>query len=177
MKQSLWLCFGLAAMVGCSEEGGSTTNPSPSSNPPPPASNPPPPSSGGTTGATTMVQVGPNGSMSFVPSMVSINVGDTVMWDWPAGSLPHTVTSGTPGNADGNFCSLPGGAAPSPSACNSTSYAVSGPSSYSHTFSAAGTFPYFCEIHGAAMTGTVTVNAAPSSGGGGTTGGGGGSGY
>jgi plastocyanin len=122
-----------------------------------------------------MVQVGPNGSTSFVPSTISINVNDTVMWDWPAGSLPHTVTSGTPGNADGKFCS--NGGTQSAAACNSTSYAVAGPHSYSHQFTAAGTYPYYCTIHGAAMTGTVTVHAAGSSGGGGGTTGGGGSGY
>src|SRR5262249_26208306 len=43
--------------------------------------------------ATVDVQVGtgPMG-MSFSPSTVTINVGDTVHWMW-VGSLPHTVTS------------------------------------------------------------------------------------
>jgi plastocyanin len=30
--------------------------------------------------------------------------------------------------------------------------------SFSHTFTSAGSFPYFCMIHGSMMTGMVVVN-------------------
>ncbi|HZS41465.1 MAG TPA: plastocyanin/azurin family copper-binding protein [Polyangia bacterium] len=151
MKQPLMLlaCV-LGAAIGC---GGETPAPAPTPAPTPTPSSMPPP----TTGATThTVTVGPNGSMMFAPSQISINVGDTVEWNWPAGSLPHTVTSGTPGAPDGQFCS--NGQQPSVQACSGAAYAMTGPATYSHTFSAAGSFPYFCQVHGALMTGMVTVN-------------------
>jgi plastocyanin len=75
------------------------------------------------------------------------------MWTWASG--PHTVTSGTPGNADGRFCS--NGGAQTPAACNSISYAQGAGATYSHTFTMAATYPYYCTVHGAAMTGTVVV--------------------
>jgi len=30
---------------------------------------------------------------------------------------------------------------------------------FQHTFTTAGTFPYFCGVHTTMMTGTITVNA------------------
>jgi plastocyanin len=117
------------------------------------------PQSSTTTSTSAMVQVGPNGQLAFAPAMVTINVGGTVTWTWDSG--PHTVTSGRPGQADGNFCSLPPGTAVSAAACASTNYAASPPYTYAHTFSTVGSFPYYCTVHGAAMTGTVVVVAAP----------------
>jgi plastocyanin len=110
---------------------------------------------------TVMVAVGPNNSLSFVPQTVTINVGDTVQWNWSSTSVPHTVTSGTVPTADGKFCSLPSGSAVSATTCNSSAYAQTAPATYSHTFTTAGMYPYFCEVHGTAMTGMVVVNAAP----------------
>jgi plastocyanin len=101
----------------------------------------------------------------FSPSAVTITTGGTVNWTWPSGSLPHTVTSGVPGMPDGKFCSLPAGQMPSAQACSGLAYAVTGPATYSHTFTTPGTFPYFCQVHGAMMTGSVTVIAASSTGG------------
>jgi plastocyanin len=111
--------------------------------------------------------------MTFSPSTVTINVGDTVRWTW-TGSLPHTVTSGAPGAVDGKFCSVPAGTTPSVATCDSISYAQGNGAVYSNTFTSAGTFPYFCEVHGAMMSGTVIVGASSSGGGGGGSGGGGG---
>jgi len=73
----------------------------------------------------------------FVPAAVTIDVGGTVTWNW-TGSNPHTVTAD-----DGSF---------------ESAQQTSG--SFTHTFDTAGTFGYFCEVHGQAMSGTVTVNAA-----------------
>jgi plastocyanin len=121
--------------------------------------------------------VGAGESFSFSPQTVNINVGDTVAWQWVSTSIPHTVTSGTPGAADGVFCSVPAGTTMNVANCNSVSYAKTAPNSFSQTFATAGTFAYFCEVHGAMMTGTVVVGSGTSSGGGGGTGGTGGGGY
>lgn len=87
----------------------------------------------------------------FSPISVRISAGDTVRWTWTAGG--HTVTSGTCCEADDNFCS--------PSDFNCDLGAPSGAGAvYSHTFNSPGTFQYFCTQHGAAMTGTVTVDPA-----------------
>jgi LysM repeat protein/plastocyanin len=78
-------------------------------------------------------------SNAYIPSVITITVGTTVQWT-NLDPTNHTVSSGAPGALDGKF--------QSPLAQNQT---------FSHTFSTVGTYPYFCEIHGAAMTGTVVV--------------------
>src|SRR5207247_6142080 len=48
------------------------------------------------TAATTVtVQVAPGGDLSFSPSSVSIQPGDTVRWVWASAGMAHSVTSGT----------------------------------------------------------------------------------
>jgi plastocyanin len=118
--------------------------------------------------STVTVTVGAGAQTAFAPQTVSINPGDTILWQWDGG--PHTVTSGAPGAPDGKFCSLASGT-PSPTSCDSTSYAQSS-GTYSFMFNAAGNYPYFCEIHGAMMTGTVVVGGSGGGGGGGGPGGG-----
>jgi plastocyanin len=84
-----------------------------------------------------------DGGLKFNPASVTIQVGDTVKWTWSAGT--HSTTSGTPGAPDGIW----------DSGIQST------PFTFSHTFSDAGSFPYFCRPHGACcgMIGSVTVRA------------------
>jgi plastocyanin len=86
-------------------------------------------------------------SSSFNPNFVTINQGDTVTWNWTFGGT-HTVTSDT-GLFDSGFLSS---------------------GSYSYTFNDAGTFGYYCQLHGSSgfggnpgfgMWGQVTVNAVP----------------
>jgi PKD repeat protein len=77
-------------------------------------------------------------------SSTTVNVGDTVQWNWVGGF--HTSTSGAcpPCSGDGKWAS--GGR---------------GSGSFSHTFTEADrgtTNPYFCEIHGSIMTGVIHVN-------------------
>jgi plastocyanin len=108
------------------------------------------------TAKTVDVSVGPGGTLSFAPSGVDINAGDTVNWTWASAAIPHTVTSGTAPSADGAFCS--NGGAQNAGACAGAGYAKTAPFSFQHTFAAAGTFPYFCEVHGAAMTGVIRVH-------------------
>jgi len=76
---------------------------------------------------------------------VTVNVGDTVTWSYPVGSFAHTTRS-TTGVWDSGIATplTPG-------------------QSFAHTFTAAGTFQYFCELH-PFMTGKVTVVAPPAPG-------------
>ena len=92
---------------------------------------------------------------TFTPSDITIDVGDTVQWDWVSGF--HNVVSGN-GAADGIFTS----GAP-----------VGPPMSFSVTFDEAfldanpvtgKRYDYFCQVHlGVGMTGSVTVDL-PASG-------------
>jgi plastocyanin len=98
---------------------------------------------------TRTVMVGSGGDFSFSPANLTINVGDTVRWTW--GSSGHNVVSGTGGNANGKFCS------PSDSGCT-TAPLLSAGTTYEHTFTQTGTFPYFCAAHfSLGMTGTIKV--------------------
>jgi plastocyanin len=92
------------------------------------------------------------GNNFFSPVDLSVAAGSTVTWNWAPGADEHNVTFD-----DG---------AHSP---------TQGSGSFPRTFSAAGTFPYHCAIHGAdVMHGTVTVASSGTSGGGGGSGMGGG---
>jgi plastocyanin len=78
----------------------------------------------------------------FEPKMITVNVGDTVVWK-NGGQHEHTVTAD-----DGSF--------------NSDDLAPG--KEFSHTFTKAGTFAYYCKYHGGphgvGMSGTVVVQAA-----------------
>jgi PKD repeat protein len=95
--------------------------------------------------ATRTVEVGPGGSMTFRDeeshnSTSTINVGDTINWTFEGF---HSTTSGScnPGcSPDGNWNS-----------------GTMSSGSFSHTFTTAGTFPYYCMVHLSAMTGSVVV--------------------
>jgi plastocyanin len=80
-------------------------------------------------------------NIAFNPQSRTVAVGTTVTWT-NKDSAPHTATSGTPGNPNGTFRSTQ----------------LTQGQTFSHTFSAAGTFPYYCEVHGAMMTGTIVVH-------------------
>jgi plastocyanin len=93
-----------------------------------------------------VVFVGQGGN-NFVDSVsgtstTTIHVGETVEWQWVAGS--HSTTSGPcpPCNPSGLW--------------NSGTTGVAG-FSFPHTFPAQGTIPYYCIPHGAEMTGQVIV--------------------
>ena len=99
------------------------------------------------------VTVGPNGMLVFSPDPVNISVGDTVRWTW--GSSFHSVTSGNPCTADGQFCS------PSDMNCSAGTLSNMG-AVYQHTFTQAGTYSYHCALHCEyGMTGTINVASAP----------------
>jgi plastocyanin/N-acetylneuraminic acid mutarotase len=95
------------------------------------------------------VAVGQGGDV-FVPDTVNISVGDTVRWTWAESG--HSVTSGDPCTADGQFCS------PNNTNCGQCMTSSQG-SMYEFTFTQAGSFSYFCCVHCAiGMTGVVNVS-------------------
>jgi len=76
----------------------------------------------------------------FLPGEVTIGIGDSVTWH-NDGTAAHTVTSGNPEDGpDGLF----------------DSGLFLGGDTFSHTFTEAGEYQYFCQIH-PWMTGTVIV--------------------
>jgi plastocyanin len=86
--------------------------------------------SGGTGSTSNSIAVADN---SFSPNATTVAVGTTVTWTW-TGASQHNVTfddgAASPTQATG---------------------------SYARAFTAAGTYAYHCTIHGAAMSGAVTV--------------------
>jgi plastocyanin len=83
-------------------------------------------------------------NIAFNPPTITIHVGQTVVWR-NDDTVPHTTTSGS---CSGNVCT------PAPGWDSGT---LNPGQSFSHTFDTAGTFGYYCRIHGAAMQGTVVV--------------------
>jgi plastocyanin len=104
----------------------------------------------GVTPVTHTVEVGPNGTFVFNPPTLTIHVGDTVQWTWK--SSGHSVNSGSSDCVgDDQFCS------PDDSDCAHAPLSNLD-ATYSHTFTVAGTYPYFCTPHcGFGMVGTITV--------------------
>ncbi len=90
---------------------------------------------------TTTVEVADN---SFQPGTVTVEPGGSVTWN-TTGNNPHTITA-----EDGSFDQSVGNGA-----------------TFEHTFESAGTYAYYCKIHGApggvGMSGTVVVEAASES--------------
>ena len=126
-----------AALSACGGGSDSTYGNGPTTNPG--TTNP-----GGSTGVNTNTVV--IADQTFNPGVVSVPVGTTVTWEWKACSddgyggygscVSHNVTFD-----DGSSIA---------SSTQSTG-------TFSRTFNAAGTFKYHCTIHGAAMSGQVTV--------------------
>lgn len=103
---------------------------------------PPTPTTVPTSTAARVVEVGLGGTR-FVDSRsgsgtTTIHAGETVEWQW-IGAF-HSSTSGTCCRGDGVWDS------------SAMSTGV-----FRHTFPTVGQFPYFCMVHGAAMTGVVVV--------------------
>src|SRR5579885_243671 len=109
-----------------------------------------------TSGSTVNVAINAGASTladkAFLPNPVTAYVGDTVTWT-NDDTQAHTVTSGTgpnDANKGNNFDSSP----------NYNPLLTPG-NSFSHVFTAAGTFPYFCQLH-PTMVGTVNVAGSSS---------------
>jgi plastocyanin len=77
---------------------------------------------------------------TFEPANLTINAGDTVMWEWNS-ALPHSVTAD-----DGSFDS---------------GTLTGDTNTFTQTLNTPGTYAYFCVVHGApggqGMAGTIVV--------------------
>jgi plastocyanin len=85
-----------------------------------------------------VIQFGGSLGTTYSPSSLTVKVGDTVTWkgDFSAHPLASGATCGQP---DGKFGATSG-------------------STYSFTFTTAGTYPYYCAVHCTiGMKGTITV--------------------
>lgn len=92
---------------------------------------------------TRVVNIGPGNvflDSQTMGSTTTIKAGDTVQWNF-VDSISHSTTSGA--------CCTPSGLWDS---------GVKSSGSFSHQFATTGTFPYYCTVHGAMMTGMVVVN-------------------
>jgi plastocyanin len=88
----------------------------------------------GQAGAATTMVMANSVTLKFEPQTVNIAVGDTVMWMGVTGA--HTVTSTSP------------------------NWTMNSSTDTSFTFTAPGTYTYFCQIHGPPMSGEVVVQGA-----------------
>jgi plastocyanin len=79
------------------------------------------------------------GNFAFQQNHVHVSVGDTIMWT-NDDRVPHTVTSGQNAIPDGQF--------------DSGRMVLA--STFEHTFTKAGEYPYYCSLH-PNMVGTVSV--------------------
>ena len=94
-----------------------------------------------------------NDQLKFVPDQLTISVGDTVTWR-VVGFVPHTSTC-DPSKAmnPDEHVKLPSGAEPWDSGN------LNQGQEFSHTFTVAGEYTYFCIPHEAAgMIGHITVS-------------------
>lgn len=86
----------------------------------------------------------------YVPKTVTVKAGDTVVWTDEDVS-PHSVTAD-----DGSFDSHPG--------CTGPANCMKLNDTFRHTFTAPGTYRYYCRIHGGpggkGMAGTVVVTGS-----------------
>ncbi len=89
---------------------------------------------------------------SFQPATITVEVGDTVTWTTTQSiGQPHSVTSGKPGDPDAG------------KVFDSGIGLQDNGKSFQFTFTTAGTFAYYCQVHPTQMTGQVVVTAAGAS--------------
>ncbi len=140
------------ALSGC---GGGTVSPTPT-----PSSKP----------AAQMWYVQAGGStqtealqgLEYYPKSITIDAGDSVTWKFPAAE-PHTVTflgpqASPPPPSDPSNQQPAGGSSYDGTVYTNSGFAAGG-KTYTLTFTKAGTYTYYCLIHGE-MVGTVVVQPA-----------------
>jgi len=69
----------------------------------------------------------------FTPASLTVAIGTTVTWNFHGSYSAHNVTLDNGSGTSGDMMT----------------------GAYTRTFNVAGTYPYRCSIHGAAMTGTI----------------------
>ena len=103
-------------------------------------------------GKTVDVSMQQSPKMRFVPDTLTIKAGDTVKWTNPY-NITHTVTFDPAQAQTASDVSLPAGVAPFGSGD------IKEEGTFSHTFTAKGTYKYVCKYHEAmGMVGTVVVS-------------------
>jgi plastocyanin len=103
-------------------------------------------------GATVEVSMKQSPKMVFVPASVNVKAGDTVKWTNPY-NITHTVTFDPAQAQTASDVVLPAGVAPFGSGD------IEEEGTFSHTFTAKGTYKYVCKYHEAmGMVGTVIVS-------------------
>ena len=88
---------------------------------------------GDSNGTTDQISVRNN---FFSPRNSTLPEGTTVTWTWNSGGVQHTVTFND-GPTSGILTA----------------------GTYQRTFATAGTYPYICGVHGAAMSGSIIIEA------------------
>ena len=102
-------------------------------------------SAGGGTSVSIVSGASTLTNTAFKPNPATVHVGDTVTWT-NDDTQPHTVTSGSNGTPDNKFNSSP-----------NFNPLLSPGQTFQHKFTAAGQYPYFCQLH-PNMVGTVSVS-------------------
>ena len=127
--KGVFVALAFASLSACGGGGYSSTSPPNNS---PPSGNTPPPSNG--------ISVQNN---YFTPGTKTVAVGSEVKWAW------NSCTGDT---YSGQTC-----VAHSVTFDDGTTSPTQDQGTYTRTFTTAGTYNYHCLTHGAAMTGTITV--------------------
>lgn len=119
-----------ATFLGCgSADGGASTSPTPPTTTAPPAA--------GSQNTVSVV------NDAYQPAALTVSAGTQVTWTW------NTCTGDGYG---GQAC-----VSHSVTFDDGTTSATQDSGSYSRTFANKGTYTYHCAVHGAAMSGTITV--------------------
>lgn len=126
--KGVFVAIAVASLCACGGGGGSTTAPNNNGN------------NGNTTPPANGISVQND---MFSPSTKTVAVGTEVKWAWNS-------CTGDP--YYGQTC-----ASHSVTFDDGTGSATQDQGTYSRVFSTAGVYNYHCSIHGAAMTGTITV--------------------
>jgi plastocyanin len=110
-------------------------------------------SSGSASAATTTVEVGDiyycSAAYDGEVCTTTVTVGDTVVWDFSGAKLAHTVTD------CGASCMNP-----TSSQLFDSGVVQGGDGPYQFTFTTAGTYNYYCQIHALQQQGKIVVQPA-----------------
>lgn len=127
MLKQVFTTIAIACLFGCGGSGSGTTAPITT-----PKVNTPPP-----VGGISVT------NDAFTPGSKTVTAGTSVQWAWNSCS----------GDAyNGQTCVSHGVIFD-----DGTASAVQDQGTYARTFATAGTYPYHCQVHGLAMSGTITV--------------------
>ena len=128
--RNVCIALALISASACGGSGGGSPSTGPKTQPP-----------GNTPPAVGEISVTNN---AFSPTAKTVTVGTAVNWAW------NTCSGGD--GYTGQVC-----VSHSINFDDGVNSGTQDQGTYSRTFTAAGTYPYHCSVHGAAMAGTITV--------------------